>query len=371
MPKRPSKQPKRNPATEEALRRIEKARESGARSLDLSDLKLSTLPEVIGQLSQLSQLQLLDLSGNQPSTLPEVIGQLSQLRTLYLRYNRLSTLPEAIGQLSRLHELNLFNNRLSTLPEAIGQLSQLQKLKFDGNQLSALPKAIGQLSQLKELNLGHNQLSSLPPEIVKLTSLQSLNLSANQLSSLPEAVQSLERLEKLFLHGNPGLGLPDEVLGPTFEEVFGSQKRSPKPAREILDYYFATRGAKGLALREVKLIVVGWGKAGKTTLVKRLAGEPMDPNEPETHGIMIRPLTLHCTGWGASGAGVGLRRAACAARDARVFPHDAQPLSAGARAAQRPGGDRREILASTHPQLRRISAGGRGAKQEPRRGTSA
>ena len=86
------------------------------------------------------------------------------------------------------------------------------------------------------------------------------------------------------------------MLGPTIEEFLGSQRRrSPKPSREILDYYFATRGAEGRALREVKLIVVGWGKAGKTTLVKRLAGEPMHPNEPETHGIMIRPLTLHCT----------------------------------------------------------------------------
>jgi GTPase SAR1 family protein len=51
--------------------------------------------------------------------------------------------------------------------------------------------------------------------------------------------------------------------------------------------------------------MVGWGKAGKTTLVKRLAGEPIDPNEPETHGIMIRPLTLHCTDMESFGRGCG------------------------------------------------------------------
>src|SRR5258708_5065102 len=131
MPKRPSKEPPHDPATEEALRLIEEARKNGARQLDVSDLTLTTLPHAIGQLSQLQQL----------------------------------------------------------------------------------------------------------------------DLSSNQLSTLPETVQSLERLEKLFLHGNPGLGLPDEVLGPTFDEVLGPQKRSPKPPREILDYYFATRGAKGRALR--------------------------------------------------------------------------------------------------------------------------
>jgi hypothetical protein len=36
------KSPRFNPATEEALRRIEEARKNGARKLDLSDLKLST-----------------------------------------------------------------------------------------------------------------------------------------------------------------------------------------------------------------------------------------------------------------------------------------------------------------------------------------
>jgi internalin A len=68
----------------------------------------------------------------------------------------------------------------------------------------------------------------------------------------------------------------------------------PKPPQEILDYYFSTRGDEGVALREMKLIVVGWGKAGKTTLVKRLSGLDMDPTEQETHGITIQPLTLHC-----------------------------------------------------------------------------
>src|ERR1700693_835517 len=84
--------------------------------------------------------------------------------------------------------------------------------------------------------------------------------------------------------------------GRRIQEVFGSQKRPPKPPREIIDYYFATRGAKGRALREVKLIVVGRGGAGKTSLIKRLKGEPFDPHEGETHGINICELELACAG---------------------------------------------------------------------------
>src|SRR5271165_3466632 len=299
---------------EEALRRIEEARERGARTLDLSDLQLSALPESIGRLSglqelnlsrnqlsalpesigQLSQLQVLDLSNNQLNTLPESIGRLSGLWRLSLSNNRLNTLPESIGQLSQLQELYLLDNQLSALPESIGQLSRLQELYLSRNQLSALPESIGRLSGLQELNLSRNQLSALPESIGQLSQLQVLHLSNNQLSALPESIGQLSQLQKLHLHGNPGLSLPDEVLGPTMEEFFGPQKRSPKPPREILDYYFATRGAEGRALREAKLIVVGRGGAGKTSLIKRLKGEPFDPREAETHGINIRELELAC-----------------------------------------------------------------------------
>src|SRR5271165_4566007 len=299
---------------EEALRRIEEARERGARTLDLSDLQLSALPESIGRLSglqelnlsrnqlsalpesigQLSQLQVLDLFNNQLNTLPESIGRLSGLWRLSLSNNRLNTLPESIGQLSQLQELYLLDNQLSALPESIGQLSRLQELYLSRNQLSALPESIGRLSGLQELNLSRNQLSALPESIGQLSQLQVLHLSNNQLSALPESIGQLSQLQKLHLHGNPGLSLPDEVLGPTMEEFFGPQKRSPKPPREILDYYFATRGAEGRALREAKLIVVGRGGAGKTSLIKRLKGEPFDPREAETHGINIRELELAC-----------------------------------------------------------------------------
>ena len=90
MPKWPFDEPLREPAMEEALLRIEKAWESGASVLNLSDFKLSTLPEAIGQLSRLHEL---NLSGNQLSTLPEAIGQLSQLQELYVAGNQLNRCP--------------------------------------------------------------------------------------------------------------------------------------------------------------------------------------------------------------------------------------------------------------------------------------
>src|SRR5437773_11801804 len=57
----------------------------------------------------------------------------------------ISELPDEIGQLTKLEELNLSHNLLTTLPEAIGQLTNLQSLALDANQLIAFPKSIGQL----------------------------------------------------------------------------------------------------------------------------------------------------------------------------------------------------------------------------------
>jgi Leucine-rich repeat (LRR) protein len=137
MPKWPSKESPRDPATEAALRRIKDAGKSGARKLDLAVLELSTLPEAIGRLTQ---LRVLSLSDNQLSTLPEAIGRLSQLQELSLGSNQLSKFPEAIGQLSQLQELSLHHNQLSMLPEAIGRLSQPTAHAARGNR-SALPAA--------------------------------------------------------------------------------------------------------------------------------------------------------------------------------------------------------------------------------------
>lgn len=233
----------------------------------------------------------------QRPTPEELIAKAKQTRATQLDLSglELGALPEALWELSELRVLDLSRNQLTTLPEALGKLTALQTLNLWGNHLTTLPEAVGRLTALLELDLWSNRLTTLPEAVGKLTALQTLNLTGNQLATLPDAIGELTALQTLFLHENPKLDLPDEVLGPTWKEIIGANAKLPKPPAEILDYYFSTRGQRGLALREMKLIVVGWGKTGKTTLVKRLAGKPMDPHEPETHGIMISPLTLNCT----------------------------------------------------------------------------
>jgi len=308
--------PKEQRAYDEALIRIEECgrNEEQGTALDLSDLGLSTVPPEIGQLRALTKLW---LRRNQLKALPTEIGELTalkefsaaqnrlkdlpdifdafrDLRKLWLDRNQIEELPKSVGQLGKLEELWLYRNELSKLPESFGGLTNLVRLDLRKNDLVELPDTIRNLRSLVLLWLWDNRLRTLPDKICGLSSLKELYLENNNLTDLPHTLLELGELRRLFLHGNEQLQLPREILGPTRDEVRRGGV-TPVSPRAILDYYFATRGAEGVALREMKLIVLGWGKAGKTTLVKRLAGELMDPNEPETHGIMIRPLTLHCT----------------------------------------------------------------------------
>jgi internalin A len=255
--------------------------------LDVKRNVLAALPEWIGRLER---LQSLDVDGNRLAALPESIGRLARLQSLGVRRNYLKELPESIGQLAQLQSLGVSYNGLAALPESIRRLVQLQFLDIRRNVLAALPEWIGRLARLRSLDVGGNRLAALPESIGRLAQLQFLDASGNQLQSLPNALSRMRGLEEIFLHDNTRLGLPPEVLGPTSKDVSSSKAMAAKPA-DILDYYFRLRGGKR-QLNEAKLILVGRGGAGKTSLVNCLLGYPFDPHESKTEGIRITPWTV-------------------------------------------------------------------------------
>ena len=293
--------------TSTAEERIRQAAKTHAKALDLSGLGLLELPESLGQLTaletlflyrnqltalpeslgQLTALQTLDLSGNQLSALPESLGQLRALQLLFLGGNQLSALPGSLGHLTALRALDLDGNRLSTLPESLEQLTALELLSLSGNRLTALPESLGQLTALETLFLDRNQLTALPESLGQLTALQTLDLTGNQLSALPESLGRLSGLRELYLHDNPHLGLPAEVLGPTSQEVGLKHKTQASP-KLILDYYFRSRQAR--PLNEAKLILIGRGAVGKSSLVDCLVHKkPFDPNKKIPKASRLRP----------------------------------------------------------------------------------
>ena len=80
------------------------------------------------------------------------------------------------------------------------------------------------------------------------------------------------KLKAIYLPNNPFENPPIEIV---------------KKGREAVLDYFKSEGEKR-PLNEVKILLVGDGGAGKTSLVKRLFGEKVEGNEPQTQGINIR-----------------------------------------------------------------------------------
>jgi internalin A len=296
---------KENKGWQEAVQRIEKAKLSNATELNLRGLKLTSLPESLGQLSQLqdlnlsrneltalpeslgqlTQLQILDLNENELTVLPESLGQLVNLRALRLSFNNLTAIPESLCQLANLNELSISRNELTALPAGLGQLANLKILYASSNLLVDLPQSLCQLVNLVQLYLGYNQLTTLPEWLGQLVNLEELYLSNNRLTTISESLTALHKLTQLFLHGNPELGIPNEILGPSYDDVFeGAQ---PKPPKGILNYLFS-KLAGARPLNEAKLILVGQGGVGKTSLVKTLTGQKFRKGEKTTQGIKIK-----------------------------------------------------------------------------------
>ncbi len=202
----------------------------------------------------------LALSERAVETVHAILFQLQSLQTLYLSFNRLTSLPPEIAQLRSLQTLYLHSNRLTSLPPEIAQLRSLQTLDLSFNRLTSLPPEIAQLRSLQTLDLSFNRLTSLPPEIAELE----LKYTSEQVSV---------RTGCISLLGNPLESPPLEII---------------KQGRQAIIAYFRSLEGEKRPLNEVKILLVGDGAVGKTSLVKRLLGEPFDPNESQTHGINIR-----------------------------------------------------------------------------------
>jgi len=250
------------------------------KALDLSGNQLTVIP---AELSHLAKLEGLDLSENQLTVIPAELSHLAKLEVLDLSENQLTAIPVELSELANLKTLDLSENQLTAIPAELSELTNLQMLHLSGNQLTVIPAELSHLAKLENLDLSENQLTAIPTELSQLADLQQLHLGGNQLTAIPAELSQLLKLQALYLHGNPGLEIPDEILGPTWRDVIEGKK--PKPPGEILSYYRSL--AEGKPLNEAKLIMVGPGAVGKTSLVKSLKTGKFSRTEGTTEGIKI------------------------------------------------------------------------------------
>ncbi|CNK80137.1 NEL-type E3 ubiquitin ligase domain-containing protein [Yersinia aleksiciae] len=211
------------------VERLHECLENNAFKLNLSGLKLSSLPEYLPE-----HIKILDVSNNALTKLPELPESLKHMR---VHSNQLTLLPElpktlininvSSNQLTRLPELpkklidlNVSTNQLTRVPELPKKLIDLNVNANQLTRLPELPKTLkymkvhsNQLTQLPELpalltylSANDNQLTNLPMLPAKLTSLSA---SSNQLTRLPELPATLTYLNA---SDNQLTSVPDSIV---------------------------------------------------------------------------------------------------------------------------------------------------------------
>src|SRR5262249_21625930 len=146
------------------------------------------------------------------------------------------------------------------------------------NEIACVPDEIASLTNLEQLNLGANRLTVLPDSLGDLKNLTLLDIRDNQIATLPTTLAPLLDSGQLVIRAD-GNNLDQSV-----------QTLIARGGREIAAYLRSLED--GQPQYEAKVLLVGEGNVGKTSLVAALRGEGFENNRPTTHGIRVRDLTL-------------------------------------------------------------------------------
>lgn len=139
---------------------------------------------------------------------------------------------------------------------------------------------------LEALFLGGTSVSDLSP-LSGLASLRSLNASRCHLTEFPQTLLRAERPIWLQLFETRIPGIPAEVLS---QEDFNDDCR----ARLLAHVADLVAGAEPVT--DVKVIVIGNGRIGKTQICNRLRGEDYEDDADSTHGITVTQTNLPMPG---------------------------------------------------------------------------
>ncbi|MUJ24043.1 leucine-rich repeat-containing protein kinase family protein [Aliivibrio fischeri] len=181
------------------LAQLQSGELKGITRLQLSE-QLTEFPKEI--LSLADSLEILDLSNNRLTTLPNEINQLSKLKIFFASNNPFTVFPDVLAQCENLEMIGFKSCQIKQIPENAFP-PKLRWLILTDNQLETVPDALGECNLMQKLALAGNKLTDLPDNLSQLHNLELLRISANQLTKCPDQLLDLPKLAWFAFAGNP------------------------------------------------------------------------------------------------------------------------------------------------------------------------
>jgi Leucine-rich repeat (LRR) protein len=232
----------------------------------------STQVSDLNPLKDLKQLQNLSISSTQVSDL-NPLKDLVKLNYLSASSNKIIDLSP-LENLIMLSELYIYSNPISDLSPLKG-LVNLQELHLNHTQINDLTP-LKNLKKIRRLHVQYTYISDLNP-IRNLLNLENISITSTKVSDL-SPLKDLRKLTKFYYNGSPITNPPREIV----KAGLGTMRRYWKEQERI--------GKK--KVNEARLLLVGQGASGKTTLKDKLkdSNATMPEHDATTLGIDIERI---------------------------------------------------------------------------------
>jgi C-terminal of Roc, COR, domain/Ras of Complex, Roc, domain of DAPkinase/Leucine Rich repeats (2 copies) len=233
----------------------------------------------ISFLQDLVYLQKLSL-GYSKMTDIFVLQKLKNLKDLSFELGTIRDIS-VLKNLRKLTKLSIWgdNSPICCDMTILQNLTHLTNLHLVFTQITDI-SILQNLTNLTDLNLSGNQITDISA-LQNLTNLRGLILYNNEVTYIPlDFLKQFPKLEYLKLKGNPIKNIP--------KEIFDKEGNCLPELRAYLE------GLEQGAIKAfyLKMLIVGNGRVGKTSLLDRWLDDKFDTNKNSTHGIQQRELPL-------------------------------------------------------------------------------
>uniref|UniRef100_K1PB18 non-specific serine/threonine protein kinase n=1 Tax=Magallana gigas TaxID=29159 RepID=K1PB18_MAGGI len=324
---------------------------SSLKQLKIVDLSENILESIPGTIGQCGQMEILRIQDNNLADLPMELAQCANLQVLNISRNLMNELPVVVPLCTSLEQLYMNDMFMTELPEEIDlslrgviwfvsspsyimsrdrftELLEVHGLRrwldahnedkeelfkafdedgngiLDQNEIGRLNATIYNIFPRfgykgKELP-DENTESGFPMQILQLLNLRYLNLSYQGLVHIPESISLLSSLQHLVVSYNPHLlniaaeagSLPLMSLEMAECPILKTPPKEIRSQGFTASYGYLRRLLSGsVECKRTKLMLVGLGEAGKTSLARALQSDDLKSSltghESITDGIDI------------------------------------------------------------------------------------